>query len=304
MRRTRTVLVVWGMFAAVLVAIVVTYSRLVPEDLYNVTGHGFVHGGLSRALVYVNFPLGVAAMAMLLVLADRMSVERRIAAVAAALLWIPVFSPRVLSESRLDATWWNAIPAAGVAVAAVVTLTTPAVRPERVHGDRVRVAVATVLVFVALPWIAAEIGLDFTNVPVLGQVFQTHELRYQPGPYFLHPAVHYGDHHGLEGTLLVITGLLLSRLLGSIRSTGLQAASGFVCALLIAYGIGNIANDFWLEQVVKRGWTRYFLPDVLEPKVNWGWFVILVGALALWLIAFRPRAAASVSRRAGRVPTP
>jgi hypothetical protein len=285
MRRTRTVLVVWGMFAAVLVAIVVTYSRLVPEELYNVTGHGFVHGGLSRALVYVNFPLGVAAMAMLLVLADRMSVERRIAAVAAALLWIPVFSPRVLSESRLDATWWNAIPAAGVAVAAVVTLTTPAVRPERVHGDRVRVAVATVLLFVALPWIAAEIGLDFTNVPVLGQVFQTHELRYQPGPYFLHPAVHFGDHHGLEGTLLVITGLLLSRLLGSIRSTRLQAASGFVCALLIAYGIGNIANDFWLEQVVKRGWTAWAIPSVLRPSLSVAWGLIVVGAAVLYALS-------------------
>jgi len=222
MRRTHTVVVVWGMFAAVVVAIVVTYSRHAPEDLYNVTGRGFVDGGLSRALVYVNFPIGIAAMAMLVV---------------------------------------------------------------------------------ALPWVAAELGLDFTHVPVLGQIFQTHELRYQPGPYFLHPAVHYGDHHGLEGTLLVITGLLLSRLLGAVRSTRLHAASGFFCALLIAYGLGNIANDFWLEQVVKRGWTRHFLPDVLEPKVNWGWLAILVGALALWLIAFRPRTAATVSGGAGRVPT-
>src|SRR5437868_12318227 len=303
MRRTHTVVVVWGMFAAVVVAIVVTYSRHAPEDLYNVTGRGFVDGGLSRALVYVNFPIGIAAMAMLVVLADRMSVEQRIAAAAAALLWIPVFSPSVLSESYLDATWWNAIPAAGVAVAAVVTLTTPALRPERVRGDRVRIAVGVALLVVALPWVAAELGLDFTHVPVLGQIFQTHELRYQPGPYFLHPAVHYGDHHGLEGTLLVITGLLLSRLLGAVRSPRLHAASGFFCALLIAYGLGNIANDFWLEQVVKRGWTRHFLPDVLEPKVNWGWLAILVGALALWLIAFRPRTAATVSGGAGRVPT-
>src|SRR5262249_5378404 len=56
MRRTRTAIVIWTMFAVVIAAIVVTYSRLAPEGLYNVTGHGFVHGGLSRALVYVNFP--------------------------------------------------------------------------------------------------------------------------------------------------------------------------------------------------------------------------------------------------------
>jgi hypothetical protein len=303
MRRTHTVVVIWAMFAAVIVAIVVTYSRLAPEDLYNVTGHGFVHGGLSRALVYVNFPLGVAALAMLVVLADRMSTEKRLAAVAAALLWIPVFSPSVVSESRLDATWWNAIPAAGVALAAALTLTTPAMRPERVRGDPIRIAVAAVLLFAALPWLAAEVGTDFTHVPLLGQIFQTHELRSQPGLYVLHPAVHYGDHHGLEGTLLVITGLLLSRLLGAIRSRKLHAASGFVCALLIAYGLGNVANDFWLEQVAKRGWTRHVLPNVLEPRANLGWLVIVVGALALWLIAFRPRTPASVSRRAGRVPT-
>ena len=303
MRRTRVVDGIWAMFAAVLVAIVVTYSRLPPEALYNVTGHGFVDGGLSRALVYVNFPIGVAAMAMLLVLADRMSVERRIAAVAAALLWVPVFSPSVVSESRLDATWWNAIPAAGVAVALVLTLTTRAVHPARVRGDRVRIVVAAALVFVALPWIAAELGLDFTHVPVLGQIFQTHELRYQPGPYVFHPAVHYGDHHGLEGTLLVITALLLSRLLGAIRSSRLRTASGLVCALLVAYGIGNIANDFWVEQVVKRGWTTHLLPNVLEPKANVGWLLIVIGALLLWFVAFRPRPPASVSRGADRVPT-
>ncbi len=288
-RTSRLVLVIWTMFAVVTAAIVVTYSRLPPEQLYNVTGSGFVHGGLSRALVYVNFPVGLAAMAMLLVLADRMSPERRLAAVAAFVLWIPIFSSRVLSESRLDATWRNAIPAAGVALAALLTLTVTAVRPARLRGDRVRLVFGTVLVLLALPWIAAELGFGFTDVPVLGQIFQTQELRYQPGPYVVHPAVHYGDHHGLEATLLVITALLLSRMLGAIRSSGLRAVSGFVCALLIAYGVGNIANDVWTEQVVKRYWTTRLLPNVLHPGLNAGWLAILIGTILLWLVAFRPR---------------
>ena len=289
MRRTRAVLLVWGMFAVVTTAVIVTYSRLPPEELYNVTGSGFVRGGLSRALVYVNFPVGVAAMAMLLVLADRMTFERRLAAVAAFLLWLPIFSSRVLNESQLDATWRNAIPAAGVAVAAFLTLTTPALLPERVRGDRVRLAVSVALALLALPWIAAELGFAFTDVPGLGQIFQTQELRWQPGPYVVHPAVHYGDHHGLEGTLLVVTALVLSRMLGAIRSTRLHAASGLVCALLIAYGLGNVANDFWLEQVVKRYWTTRMLPDVLQPKPNVGWLAIVIGTIVLWLLAFRPR---------------
>ena len=301
MRRTSAVRVVWAMFAAATIALIVTYSRLPPEQLYNVTGSGFVHGGLSRALVYLNFPVGLAAIAMLVVLADRMSVERRLAAIAAVVLWLPVFSSRVLSQAHLDATWRNAIPAAGVAIAAFVTLTTPALRPSVVRGDVFRVVFGAALVLIALPWTAAELGFGFTGVPVLGQVFQTQELRVQPGPYFAHPAVHYGDHHGLEGTLLVITALLLSRMLGAIRSRRLHVASGFVCALLIAYGLGNIANDFWLEQVVKRHWTRHLLPDVLEPRLNYGWLAIVIGAVVLWLVAFRPRPADSVPGRGDRV---
>jgi hypothetical protein len=289
MRRTHAVIAIWSMFAVVLIAIVVTYTRIPPEQLYNVTGHGVVDGGLSRALVYVNFPLGVAAMAMLLATADRMTREARIAALAALALWLPVFSRSVLDESRLDANWRNAIPAAGVAVAALLTLTTPAVRPARVRGDLLRIVFAALVLVVALPWIAAELGFGFSGVPVLGQIFQTQELRSQPGQDVLHPAVHYGDHHGLEATLLIITALLLSRMLGAVRSRRLHAALGFAVALLIAYGVGNIANDFWTEQVVKRGWTTWFVPNVLEPKLSYGWLVIVVGAVVLWLVAFRPR---------------
>jgi hypothetical protein len=290
-RRTRTVIVVWSMFAVVTAAVIVTYSRLRPEQLYNVTGSGFLHGGLSRALVYVNFPIVLVAVVMLLVLADRMTLARRIAAVAAVVLVAPIVSRSVVNEAHLDATWRNAVPAAGVAVAAFLTLTTPALRPARVRGDRIRLVVGGALVLLALPWIAAELGFGFTGVPVLGQIFQTQELRYQPGPYVVHPAVHYGDHHGFQGTLFVITALLLSRMLGTIRSSRLHVASGLALALLITYGIGDVANDFWLEQVVKRYWTTTLLPDVQIPAANVGWLAILVGTIALWFVAFRPRAA-------------
>jgi hypothetical protein len=288
-RRTRTVVLVWTMFAVVLTAIVVTYSRLPPDDLYNVVGRGFVDGGLSRALVYVNFPIGVAAMLVLLGQADRMSARGRALAVAAFLLWTPIFSPRVVTPAYLDARWSNAIPAVGVAIAVVLTLVTPAVRPARVRGDAARIVVVVALVLIALPWIAAEVGADFVHVPVLGAVYQTHELRLQPGVAVAHPAVHYGDHHGLEATLLVITALLVSRTLGSIGGVRLHAAFGFVLGLVIAYGLGNVANDFWVEQVAKRGWTTWLIPDVLQPKLSWAWLAIVVVGILLWLTLFRPR---------------
>jgi hypothetical protein len=291
-RHTRAVAIVWAEFAVVLTALVVTYSRLAPSELYNVTGHGFVGGGLSRAVTYVNFPVGVAAALLLLATADRMSRGERIVALIAFALWTPIFSPRVLDESHLDARWANAIPAAGVALALVLTLRVEAVRPDRVRGDGVRVAVGAPLVLFALPWIAAELGFDFTGVPVLGQLFQTQELRHQPGVSGLHPAVHYGDHHGLEATLLVISALLVSRMLGAVRSSRLHAGLGLAVGVALLYGVMNIANDAWTEQVIKRGWTAWAIPSVLEPRANWGWAVILAGGIVVWLVLFTPRALA------------
>jgi hypothetical protein len=58
-------------------------------------------------------------------------------------------------------------------------------------------------------------------------------------------------------------------------------------ALMLAYGVGNLANDDWLEQVVKRGWTSHEMPSVLTPAANWGWAVVLVSAFVIWRLWFR-----------------
>jgi hypothetical protein len=296
-RATHAVQIVWVMFGAALAAVVVTYSRFAANEYYHFPGHGFVDGGLSRGLVYTNMPLGLAAMLLLLATADRMSRGQRIAAVVAFLLWLPVFSSRVLDLDDLSARWTNVIPAAGVALAFALTMGVPALRPEHIRGDWARVLVGTLLVLLALPWMGAELGFHFDGVPVLGQIFQTGELRSEPGRPGLHPAVHYGDHHGLWGTLLVIAALLVSRMLGAVRSQRLHAALGFLLAGIIMYGLMNIANDAWLEQVVKRGWTDWTIPSVLKPGANWGWLVIVLGAVALWLVLFTPRALAARSYR-------
>ena len=58
-------------------------------------------------------------------------------------------------------------------------------------------------------------------------------------------------------------------------------------ALMLAYGVGNLVNDDWLEQVVKRGWTNHEVPSLLGPAVNWGWPAVLVGAVVIWRFWFR-----------------
>ena len=48
------VALVWVLFAVVTVEVLVTYSRIPSGELYHVSGSG-IEGGLSRALVFVNF---------------------------------------------------------------------------------------------------------------------------------------------------------------------------------------------------------------------------------------------------------
>ncbi|MFL5959338.1 MAG: hypothetical protein ACJ75G_03585 [Gaiellaceae bacterium] len=152
--------------------------------------------------------------------------------------------------------------------------------PRNVRGDRLRIGLAGLLVFFAAPLIATELGFFLDGVPLLGWLFETGRLTSQPGLAGLHRAVHHGQHHGWEGTMLALSALVLSRL---PRPRVVDA----YLALMLAYGVGNLVNDDWLEQVVKRGWTNDQLPGVLVPAANWGWAAVLVGAVTVWLLWFR-----------------
>lgn len=267
----------------------VTYARLPAADLYHVSGSGLA-GGFSRALVFLNYPVALVAIPAALLAAER--VGGRMAWCAAALsvgACAVVFWPKVVDQSDLDAKPVNAAPAVGVAIAVVLAL----LASRRVgvglggrrRGDLARFALAAILVVAGLPWIAADLGFSLDGVPVLGSIWQTGELRHQPDVPGFHPAVHHGHHHGMDGVLLTLSSLLLTR----VSPRRLAALITAYLALLIAYGIGNAANDFWLEQVVKRGWTNWAIPSLLRPSFDWAWLVVLAGALGLWALWLRPR---------------
>jgi hypothetical protein len=61
----------------------------------------------------------------------------------------------------------------------------------------------------------------------------------------------------------------------------------FALALMFVYGVANFAQDWWLEQVVKRGWSSVEIPEVLLPAVTPAWGVIILAAVALHLILMR-----------------
>jgi len=270
-RLAREIAAVWALAGVSLVAVLVTYARLPRAQLYNVSGTG-IRGGLSRAVIELNFPVGLVALAVLAVVAGRLPRPARAVAVVAALCCAVFAVPGVVRHSNLDARWINAVPAIGVAIAFACSLLArgPA-SPRRARGDPLRLALAAVLVVLASPWIAAELGFYLDHVPVLGRLFQTGRLvSFHDAP---HPAVHHGVHHGLQGLLLVLTALLLSRLVTGGPRTG-ERARALALALVLAYGVANIANDAWLEQVAERGWSSHAIPSVLELTANWLWLAV------------------------------
>jgi len=284
----RELLAVWLLFAVTAGLIFITYARLPARELYNVTGSGLA-GGASRALVFLNFPTALAAIGVVAIAYERLpSRAWRGAAIAAVVLCAAIFWPGIVNQGDLDARPVNAICAIGVALAAAVTWALRGADWQRSRrGDRLRVGIGVVLLLLSPPWIAAELGFFLNRVPLLGRIFLSGQFRpEQPGLPPFAPAVHHGDHHGLSGVLLILTALLLSRLLPSIGRAGLRLATAAYLALLLAYGAGNIANDFWLEQVGKRDWTTWLAPSVLEPHVGWGWAAVIVEALVVWTAWF------------------
>ena len=280
------VALVWLVFAVVTAEILVTYSRVPAHELYHVSGSGIV-GGLSRALVFVNFPVALVALAILAFVYP--ALPRRVwraTALCAGALGAVVFWPGVVRQSNLDARPVNALAATGVLFALVLTAVAARhgglSRKRWQRTDTVRLILAAVLLVLALPWLAADLGLYSSGVPLLGHVLQSKQfLPERPGLPTFAPAVHHGHHHGMDGLLLVLTVLLLSRQLG--RRPFVAA----YLALMFCYGIANYANDFWIEQVVKRGWTTWEIPDVLQPRLTIAWSLIVIAAVVLWALWVR-----------------
>jgi hypothetical protein len=283
----RDIWLVWLLYGLATVAVFETYWRIPPAELWKVHNSGFV-GGIGRALVFVGFSPAVAALAVLPVVADRLEDRRTdlLAVVAAAFCATVAF---VQTPSHLDPKWSNVLPVIGVAL--VVALTARASsrgRPERVRttraGDRARLALWLVVLLWATPYIAAELGFHLDGVPFFGWFFQTGKLAPEPGSGELHATVHYGHHHGLDGFLLATTALLVSRLLGGMRR--LRTLTAAILSLMLVYALTNMVNDLWTEQVVKRGWTHWEVPDVLQPSASFAWLAMLLAAAVIYAAFF------------------
>jgi hypothetical protein len=289
-------LVTWALWSALLVVIVVTYARLAPDDLYNVSRDGLA-GGLSRAAVAADFPVSLVAIALVLVALDAIPAAWWVGAPAIVLCAVTAW-PGVVDQDDLDARPVNAIPALGVALAVALTVAATRRRGARVAGrlpyDRARVVVAVVVGLASIPWLAAEVGVFLPD-----GIFIMERPGLEPDGSMI-AAVHLGHHHGLDGVLLVLSALLLSRprLRAGLRAT----LTRLYVALMLAYGAMNATEDLWHEQVVKRGWVDWKIPSALTPRLAPVWLATLsLAALTALVLRRETHAAAAASREPRRV---
>jgi hypothetical protein len=270
---------VWVVWAVTTIAVLVTYSRIDPKQTYNVSRSG-IEGGLSRALVHLNWPMALAAIALVLVAMG--ALPRRAWWLGGASMALCATIPFFVDQGDLDARWVNAIPALGVVTAfgltVAATLRAGASFQPRLPGDPVRLVLAVVVLVLSLPYITAEWGFHFP-----GDVFMGEELFRQRDGH-LEAAVHLGEHHGFHGALLLLTALTLSR----VRPPGrrLQGWLLAATAALACYGAINFVQDMWHEQLVKRGWIDWKIPSAILPSFSPVWLATLaLAGLGWWLLA-------------------
>jgi hypothetical protein len=286
--------IVWAVFAAFGLAIFVTYLRLPPEELYNVSEEGL---GLAagRLLVYLNYPVSLVAIAIAWLAAERIGSQQALAVAAVATVLCAVTAwPGVVDQNDLDAKPINILPAIGVVIAFVLSVHAPWERVPRLRLDLLRVVVGIVVWVVALEWVAAVLGFYFP-----GDVFLGEEIR-PGGDGEPSPSVHLGDHEGLDAALLVTASLLLTRLRHRL-------ALGVLLGLAFVYGLAVEWRDFWFEQVGKRGLTDWNPPQVLTPRLSIAWAALLALAVLVALAVRRlegPGRPVADPRRASPSPPP
>jgi hypothetical protein len=91
----------------------------------------------------------------------------------------------------------------------------------------------------------------------------------------------------MDGLILTLSALLLSRQLGAVARPWLGNVIGFYLTLLAVYALSNMFNDLWGEQIVKRGSSSWEVPDLLRPTLSAAWAVMIAIAVVLYAVLVR-----------------
>lgn len=284
------IVALWLLFAGVCVEVLVAYTKTKPGELIGVPRTG-LSVAVTDAIGFLAFPTGLIAVGVAIAIGNRLrGATAWIAAACAVAVAVAFIAPGIAESEEVEVVLNFPRVVAAVGVITLMALTFHAATADGIarfspsrRGDFVRVAIAGTIVFGALPWFAADLTLSLDRVPGLSRVFLTDVLRSEPGRAGLNPAVHDGHHHGMDGALLALAAIAFSRLIGGLRRwrrVALAAVAGF----LFAYGSANALQDFWLEQVVKRGASNFLFPKMMAPSLGVPFMLIVAAATLLTVL--------------------
>jgi hypothetical protein len=69
-----------------------------------------------------------------------------------------------------------------------------------------------------------------------------------------------------------------------MRRPRLRVAAGAYFALMLVYGFANVLQDFWLEQLEKRGTVDVSIPTMIQPAASAAWLAILAAAAGVYAL--------------------
>jgi hypothetical protein len=172
-------LVAWAVWGLVAVAVWVTYARLPASQLYNVSGCGFA-AGASRTLVFLDWPVALAAVALTAVAAERLLTGRltrtgRIATIATGLAAVVLCATSGCRACSIRTTSTRGRPTARRRLASALRSSSLSSRSgfagpaasSRSHADKLAVAAVPVLIALSVPWVMAGVGVSTGDIPVL-----------------------------------------------------------------------------------------------------------------------------------------
>ena len=91
----------------------------------------------------------------------------------------------------------------------------------------------------------------------------------------------------MDGILLALSALVLSRVPRRMASRRQQIALTAYLSLMLVYGLANALQDFWGEQLVKRGTVSARIPSLIRVDLSWAWAAMVVVASLICLAALR-----------------
>jgi hypothetical protein len=80
---------------------------------------------------------------------------------------------------------------------------------------------------------------------------------------------------------------MLSRVPGQMASKARRIGLTAYLSLMFVYGLANALQDFWFEQLVKRGTTSVTIPSLIRPAASWAWAAMIFVATLICLAALR-----------------